>query len=154
MAFKMKGYQAYSGSPMKEGGSWLDKVKKVGSKVKDYVSNLAPKKAHVYTQDEIDIMDADRKRQQLLLEEQKKRNQKSQTDREQYTAGYKEFIDKYGNSADLKEERDAYAKNYVKKYYADKDAELNKNTPKTKAQLAEEEANPKKVPFAKKKKYK
>ena len=114
MAFKMKGYQAHSNSPMTKGGLWSnikDKVGKAAQYVKDKSVNLG-----LTGQDYKDRQDfnrRERERTQAYIDESKKRQERSSKRHEGLIKSY----EVYGNRADQKKNREAYADKYRDDYY-------------------------------------
>jgi len=114
MAFKMKGYQAHSKSPMKKDGLWSnikDKVGKAAQYIKDKSVNLG-----LTGQDYKDRQDFNRRealRYDAYKAESKKRRERSAKRHEGLIKSY----EIYGNRADQKENREAYADQYMKDYY-------------------------------------
>jgi hypothetical protein len=121
MAFKMKGYQAHSKSPMKKGGLW-DNIKSGVGKAAEYVKDKAGEfkdktiNLGLTGQDYKDRQDfnrRERERTQGYIDESKKRMERSNKRHEGLIKSY----EVYGNRADQKKNREAYADKYMKDYY-------------------------------------
>ncbi len=114
MAFKMKGYQAYNKSPMKKDGIWSDIKDAVGQAakyVKDKTVNLG-----LTGQDYKDRQDFNR-REALEHEARKAASKKRRERSAKRHEGLIKSYEVYGNRADQKGNREAYADQYVKDYY-------------------------------------
>jgi hypothetical protein len=201
MAFKMKGYQAHSKSPMQKGGIW-ETVKSKAKQAKNYIKENMPSTVNMSNvvgltgQDKKD-WDAKNRREAIAhakWKENKEKEAKYQAAKSKEKEGYKsqyqtpkyedtwvakkeqEYADKGGYAQyakDQKRNRGSFAQEYADRFtnkknqlaeeYAEgeyqkaksaRNKDLNSQTPKTEAQMAEQKKKQKPVPFAKKKKYK
>tara|TARA_Y100000004_G_scaffold96046_2_gene107599 strand:+ start:7360 stop:7863 length:504 start_codon:yes stop_codon:yes gene_type:complete len=167
MAFKMKGYQAHSKSPMQKGGVW-DTVKSKAKQAKDYISERLPSTANMSNIVGDPEFKAKMTRQIKAGEEKLKKQKVDQAYRQQKRdkmQAYKEEYRKGPGSKKRANETDEqfnrryndmkrHAQNYAEKKYAEHvKSESEKMGPKTQTQSIAERDVKKPVPFAKKKKY-
>jgi hypothetical protein len=167
MAFKMKGYQAHSKSPMQKGGIW-DTVKSKAKQAKDYISERLPSTVNMSNVVGDPEFKAKMTRQIKAGNEKLKKQKVDQAYRSQKQDQLQKFKDEYHKGPESKQRPNETDKQYNRRYndsarhakmYADKKyaekvkSESGKMGPKTQNQAIAERDVKKPVPFAKKKKY-
>ena len=142
MAFKMKGYQAHSSSPMKKNGLW-GKIKDKAKKVKQYVKDKTINMSNVVGNDkETQAMrKAEFDRQDKMLRDQKARNLQADKDRKTKTDAYWAYKEEHGKGAEHHKAATEAGDKAVKESHAKRDADLASHSPKTEKESKEKSNN-------------